>query len=130
MTIAIQVSYGELMDKISILEIKVDRISDRGKHHNILHELSALNLALESIQSAVGNTALAALRENLKRTNEQLWEIEDAIRDKERGKVFDGEFIELARSVYKVNDQRSHLKKQIDVLLGSRLTEEKSYQPY
>jgi hypothetical protein len=130
MTITVEVSYGELMDKISILEIKANRITDPTKQANILDELIVLNIALQSIHANVDNTELASLREKLKQTNETLWEIEDAIRDKERHKVFDPAFIELARSVYIVNDQRARLKKQIDQLLGSRLTEEKSYQSY
>ena len=128
MSVMIEVSVGELIDKITILEIKVERINDPGKLRNVRCELELLRGVREiTIQSS--NT-LNTLSRELRNVNEQLWDIEDRIREQERDKNFDAQFIELARSVYRTNDQRSELKKQINSLLGSKIVEEKSYQPY
>ncbi len=130
MSVRIEVSVGELIDKLTILEIKRARISDRKKQENIQRELAALYLEFGSIEIACHAPALLALREDLKSINEKLWDIEDAIREKERQKTFDAAFIQLARNVYITNDDRSHLKRRIDELMGASFTEEKSYQPY
>jgi len=129
-TVSIEVSYGELIDKISILEIKAARIVDPKKQQNLQRELTALNIALRSCLRINLNADVIAARINLKAVNEKLWDIEDAIRVKERNKAFDTEFIELARSVYIINDERARLKRCIDEWLGSRFSEEKSYLPY
>jgi len=121
----VPVSWGELLDKITILQIKQERIEDAAKRANVTTELQAL--------SAIADVAMAqasALLAGLKAVNEDLWEIEDRIRDKERDQAFDAEFIELARAVYVTNDRRADLKRQMNRLLGSALVEEKSYKPY
>ena len=130
MTIHIEVSCGELLDKLTILEIKTERMEDPAKRANVEREKALLATVWDNLPGVAGNEALAGLRRALRETNEKLWVIEDDIRDKERAGVFDESFISLARSVYRTNDQRAALKKQVDTLLGSRLTEEKSYQPY
>lgn len=130
MTVSIEVSYGELIDRISILEIKISRIADPRKQLNVQCELTALNEAWLSHPRLNLNADVTVARAKLKAANEKLWDIEDAIRIKERNKSFDSEFIELARSVYIINDERSRLKRCIDEWLGSRFSEEKSYQPY
>jgi hypothetical protein len=127
-TIAVEISPGELNDKITILEIKSEHISDGDKLLNIRTELATLVASRDRAMPSA--PALAALIRELKQVNERLWHIEDQIRDCERRKTFGAPFVELARSVYKSNDQRSTLKRQINELLGSRLIEEKSYAPY
>ena len=128
MSIMIEVSAGELIDKITILEIKAERIKDPGKLLNVRCELEQLQGVCEdNIQP--GGT-LDTLSRELRNVNEQLWDIEDRIRERERDKNFDAQFIELARSVYRINDRRAELKQQINSLLGSKIVEEKSYQPY
>jgi hypothetical protein len=127
-TIQAEISPGELIDKITILEIKAARIRDAGKLRNVLHELAVLTQARDD---AIGPSAdLDALTVRLKAVNEALWQIEDEIRDCERNQDFGPKFIELARSVYRHNDQRADLKRAINHLLGSRLVEEKSYAEY
>ena len=124
--ITAQISFGELIDKITILTIKSERITNEAKLKNVHTELEALQKIYEEY---IGNRSDALqLQELLKQINEILWEIEDAIRIKERKKEFDAEFIELARSVYITNDKRCFVKKEIDTLLGSHITEEKSYE--
>ncbi len=131
MSALIEVSFGELVDKITILEIKSLRIAELAKKVNIQTELQALNLAWEQISAPLRSSLeVQRSRDELKQVNEQLWEIEDAIRELERQKTFDTAFIELARRVYFMNDKRAHLKKRLDGILGSRFSEEKSYQPY
>jgi hypothetical protein len=121
----VPVSWGELLDKITILQIKQERIEDPAKRANVTTELDALVAIAEvAIQQA------AVLLAGLKAVNEELWEIEDRIRDKERAQAFDAEFIALARAVYFTNDRRADLKRQMNGLLGSALVEEKSYKPY
>lgn len=126
--ISVPVSFGELLDKMSILQIKLERISDAGKRANVARELDALQTtwshAPESRQD------VGALLAELKRVNEALWEIEDEIRDLEREQRFDARFIELARSVYITNDERARLKRDLNQALGSALVEEKSYAAY
>jgi predicted phage-related endonuclease len=118
------VSWGELIDKITILEIKAARLEGQARA-NATHELALL----ARIAVAVDHQA-AALKAQLKTLNETLWAVEDQIRDKERAQSFDADFIALARSVYRHNDERGRLKREINRLLGSELVEEKSYKPY
>lgn len=125
--IHIPVSYGELIDKITILEIKKERIKDQNKLVNIDKELTCL---LEVISSEVMQKGAAELYAKLKEINVKLWDIEDAIRESERRSDFGPGFVQLARAVYYTNDDRSEVKRQINGLLGSDLTEEKSYTNY
>lgn len=126
--ISAPVSYGELIDKITILEIKSERIADAAKLANVRDELQLLD-ALWARDPAA-QTDISAERAELKRINGALWEIEDEIRLKERDQAFDARFIELARAVYHTNDERAAVKRAINLKLGSRLVEEKSYQDY
>lgn len=128
MSILVPVSWGELLDKIAILEIKVERIADAAKRANVEKELNALN-AVVAAQGAMHADAPAVVAE-LRKVNEALWDIEDDIRDCERQNAFEARFIELARAVYHTNDKRAALKRRLNDLLGSELIEEKSYQPY
>tara|TARA_B110000014_G_C19964727_1_gene499339 strand:+ start:322 stop:717 length:396 start_codon:yes stop_codon:yes gene_type:complete len=127
-SIKIELSVGELLDKISILQIKVERINDSSKLENIKKELSVLLSLWEG--SVYVNHDLESEKNKLKLVNEELWDIEDKIREKEREQVFDKEFIELARSVYITNDKRADIKKTINKKTGSELVEEKSYSDY
>jgi len=122
------VSYGELIDKITILEIKSRRITDEAKLANVRNELDMLNATWAN--DAASQTDIVDERERLHAVNELLWDIEDAIRMKERAQAFDQEFIELARAVYFHNDDRAAFKREINLKLGSELVEEKSYQDY
>ena len=125
----IEVSNGELLDKISILELKLLKIEDKEKLVNIQKEFDTLNpLAKELFENFGGQLQNHYLE--LARINGLLWDIEDWIRDCEREKRFDEEFIQLARSVYVTNDQRSEVKKLINITTGSDLVEEKSYKDY
>jgi hypothetical protein len=126
--ILVEIAPGELIDKITILEIKSERIADAGKLKNVRVELDVLAAARDAAMAA--SAELADLTARLKQVNQALWEIEDAIRDCERGQDFGPKFIELARSVYHSNDRRAALKRQINELLGSKLIEEKSYAAY
>ena len=126
--ISAPVSYGELIDKMTILEIKSERISDAAKLINVRHELDVLTALWQ--QADVSATDISDLRTALKGVNEKLWDIEDNIRVKESKAEFDEAFIELARSVYFVNDQRAEQKRLINDRLGSDLVEEKSYVDY
>ena len=127
-TISAPVSYGELIDKITILEIKSERIGDAAKLANVRTEQDLLNASWAA--HAASRTDIAAERAQLRSVNEALWDIEDRIRVKEKAKTFDGEFIELARSVYIRNDERAAVKRAINEKLGSTLVEEKSYENY
>ncbi|MBB5357880.1 hypothetical protein HDE76_001086 [Rhodanobacter sp. ANJX3] len=122
------VSYGELIDKITILEIKSRRITDDAKLANVRNELDMLNATWAN--DSASQIDIADERERLHTVNETLWDIEDAIRMKERAQAFDQEFIELARAVYFRNDERAAFKREINLKLGSELVEEKSYQHY
>ena len=126
--ISVPVSFGELIDKITILEIKAAQIRDAAKLANVRTELDALNQTWSS--NAASRTDISDARGRLKKVNEDLWDIEDRIRLKEKAQAFDAEFIELARSVYFRNDERAAIKREINQALGSRLVEEKSYQDY
>lgn len=132
MAIQVPVSWGELMDKISILEIKSERIDDAAKLVNVRAELTALAGVRDANLPADQPTldALDRLMADIKAVNEALWEIEDDIRDCERARDFGDRFVALARAVYKTNDKRAELKREINTLLGSALVEEKSYKPY
>ena len=124
----VPVSWGELIDKITILEIKAARLTSATALQNVRNELAQLTektLPLGDMAPQV-----APLKADLTRVNEALWEIKDKIRDKEAAKAFDAEFIELARSVYVTNDQRAALKRRINQLLASELVEEKGYAAY
>ena len=122
------VSFGELLDKIAILQIKSERMSDAAKLFNVRNELSALETTWMAHPAAGHN--IVELRAQLKAVNERLWVIEDDIRIKEKAQEFDAEFIKLARSVYFENDVRAKIKKDINLALGSSYVEEKSYQDY
>ena len=126
--ISVPVSYGELIDKITILEIKSERITSAAKLANVRVELEILDATWRANSAA--RTDIAAERAALRRVNEALWDIEDRIRVKEKAKAFDAEFIELARSVYIRNDERAEIKRTINEKLGSTLVEEKSYEDY
>lgn len=126
--ISVPVSPGELLDKITILEIKAERITDEAKLRNVKVELALLIQTWG--RSSIDHDAVSPLRQALKEINQALWDIEDRIRVKEAKKEFDQEFVDLARSVYVQNDQRAAAKKEINVLLGSQIVEEKSYAEY
>jgi len=124
----VPVSYGELLDKIAILQIKSERMTDPAKLENVRRELSALEQTWMAHPAAAKD--IARLRAELKAVNERLWVIEDDIRDKERARAFDDGFIQLARSVYFQNDERARIKRDINAALGSTYVEEKSYADY
>ena len=125
----IEVSTGELIDKLSILEIKLLNIKNKDKIFNIRKELQSLNPYFQDLIDEYG-FKLKNLYIKLSSINKSLWDIEDAIREKESLKKFDEEFVELARSVYITNDQRAAVKKEINLLTKSELVEEKSYSDY
>jgi len=126
--ILVPISPGELLDKITILRIKSARMTDPVKVGNVRLELDLLEKTWRESGAAIAE--VAADEAALQRVNEALWDIEDKIRDKELASAFDAEFIELARAVYVTNDERAAVKKRINVALGSRIVEEKSYKPY
>lgn len=123
----VPISWGELIDKITILEIKAEKLAEASARANAAHELGLLR---EIAAPVLENAQIAAFANQLRLQNEALWDIEDRIRDKERAGEFDGDFIALARSVYQSNDRRGALKRDINLALGSSLVEEKSYRPY
>ena len=126
--IHVPISPGELIDKITILEIKSERMTDPRKLENVRLELRLLQETWAA--SHYGNADIAADRQALKQINEKLWVIEDEIRAKERDRAFDARFIELARAVYFTNDERAAIKRRINDALGSAIVEEKSYADY
>jgi hypothetical protein len=126
--IKVPISPGELIDKITILEIKAANISDVAKLANVKVELQLLQETWQT--SAYASSNIDAEWKQLREVNKKLWDIEDDIRDKERQRKFDQEFIELARSVYIRNDERAAVKKTINTKLGSKIVEEKSYAKY
>ena len=127
-SISVEISYGELIDKITILEIKAERMKNRSKLHNVQTELLVLNnIYYHDIPLT---EEVKSLKKELKRVNERLWVIEDDIRLKEQNKEFDKEFIQLARLVYITNDHRGDIKREINEHLGSYLVEEKEYTKY
>jgi len=117
---------GQLLDRITILQIKVQRVRDEAKRTSVAAELRELTAIFEGHVSRAPK--LEALERELKRVNESLWDVEDQLRLCEAQAQFDGRFVELARSVYKFNDLRFDIKRRIDVLLGSSMVEEKVYQ--
>lgn len=124
----VPVSYGELLDKIAILQIKSERMSDPAKLANVRNELAAAERTWAAHPASAQD--ISDLRARLKAVNERLWVIEDDIRLKEKAQAFDAEFVKLARSVYFENDERAKIKKDINLALGSAYVEEKSYQDY
>jgi peptidoglycan hydrolase CwlO-like protein len=126
--IRIPISPGELLDKITILQIKAERIDDAAKVANVKTELEMLSKVWNETVDA--DDEITALTAELKSINEALWEIEDDIRDEERNKRFGDRFIELARAVYVTNDERANAKKKVNLHLNSTIVEEKSYQDY
>jgi len=118
----IEVSNGEILDKLSILDLKLEYITDIDKKNNIKKEFEVVKACADNIDIPY------EIYDKLYSVNKKLWEIEDAIRLKEKALVFDGEFIELARQVYKTNDERSRIKKEINLLTNSEVIEEKSYK--
>ena len=128
MTIKVDVSVGEFLDKVCILEIKSERIKDAAKLENVNKELTLLKDVWGKSEFAKADISDEMGR--LKAINEKIWEIEDDIRDKERDRAFDDRFIELARSVYYSNDERAAIKKELNMKLSSDLVEEKSYSSY
>lgn len=123
----IEVSNGEIVDKLSILKIKLKNINDEDKLRNIKKEHDILELSLPEIKKSCSPIEFEILFNKLIDINEKLWDIEDRIRIKESKLEFDEEFISIARSVYKFNDIRSNIKKEINLLTKSELIEEKSY---
>jgi len=126
--IQVPISPGELLDKITILRIKAARIGDAGKLLNVRRELALLEQTWQRLVTASAD--LAEEEAALEQVNAQLWDIEDRIREHEAAQRFDAPFIELARSVYRRNDERAAIKKRINLKLHSSIVEEKSYRPY
>ena len=127
MALLVPVSWGELLDKITILEIKQDRIADPEKVANVGRELAALRSVADGTERPPAASDLVA---QLRAVNEQLWDIEDSIRDCERRQDFGPDFVALARAVYHTNDRRAEIKRDLNLMLGSELVEEKSYAEY
>jgi hypothetical protein len=127
MELSVPTGVGELIDKITILEIKAERVGDSVKRANIARELGALTAIAQSL---AWTDELRALKDNLKTVNERLWELEDKVRDCERERRFDAEFVAFARSVYQTNDKRAAIKREINLRFGSTIVEEKSYKKY
>lgn len=125
-TILIPVSIGELADKLSILEIKARRIDDAVKRAHVRVELEGLQSLWD--ETATNQPELTRMKDDLLRVNEQMWDVQDALRAKEAEQVFDGHFIELARAVAQHNGQRIQIKNEINRQAGSRFIEEKQYQ--
>src|SRR6266851_1938461 len=121
------ISWGELIDKITILEIKSERLTTPAALQNVQHELRLLGNVISELAPP---PRLLELKADLRAVNQRLWEIENAIRGKEAQKLFDEEFIELARSVYIINDERGRIKRNINLLLNSIIIEEKQYPHY
>ena len=124
----VPISWGELFDKITILQIKLDNLTSKNALNNVGREFKQLQSIL--IKYFPNSIEAKQLEEELKKINQQLWDIEDNIRDKERNRSFDDEFIQLARSVYIINDERSRIKRKINDIFGSEFVEEKSYSEY
>lgn len=128
MKILVETAPGELIDKITILELKLENISDGAKLANVRREYHAL---IDAYHSAIVETVeLRELKAKLKEINAAIWRIEDDIRGQERARTFDEAFVALARSVYQTNDRRAAIKREINELLNSKIVEEKSYTSY
>ena len=124
----IPVSWGELIDKITILQIKIENLQEKKALNNVKTEHDQLNTIYNN--NFLKDEIARVLFNDLKEINQKLWDIEDKIRDKEKSKKFDKEFIELARNVYFTNDERSRIKRNINETFGSKIIEEKSYSDY
>ena len=124
----ISISWGELFDKITILQIKLENLHSKSALKNVKLEHDQLRKIYDS--NFLEHENARRLMHDLKKINQKLWDIEDKIRDKERSKIFDQDFIELARKVYFTNDERSRIKRNINEIFGSELIEEKSYADY
>jgi hypothetical protein len=129
MSLLAPISWGDLIDRISILTIKVEKVSDAAKRENSAKELAALAAVRDRHMTVLPET-LDGLRADLEAVNRRLWDIEDRIREHERAKRFDADFIALARAVYHENDTRGALKRRIDVACGSEIIGEKEYAAY
>jgi hypothetical protein len=128
MAIKVEIAPGELLDKLTILEIKLERIADPDKLRNVRIEYDLLTMVRDAEMSP--SDQLTTLIKQLKEINGRLWSIEDDIRDLERAKSFGSEFVAVARSVYRTNDERAAVKRLINELLNSAILEEKSYSAY
>lgn len=128
MKILINTSLGELIDKLTILEIKRQNIRNSAKLKNVTKEWSVLNETLQNLGFSASE--IDNYYQELKKINQELWDIEDCLREKEREQSFDNEFTQLARSVYFTNDKRATIKKEINLKFGSELIEEKFYKKY
>ena len=124
----IQISWGELFDKLTILQIKMENIQDKNALKNVKIEHDQLLKIYKN--NFLQNENAQFFITDLKKVNKKLWNIEDKIRNKERNKVFDQEFVDLARNVYITNDQRARIKRKINEIFGSEIIEEKSYSNY
>ena len=124
----IPISWGELLDKITILQIKNENLTSESALENVEREFKQLGSILT--KNFPTNADVQQFEEELRHINQKLWDIEDKIREKEKHKSFDDEFIQLARSVYITNDERSRIKRRINETFGSELVEEKSYSDY
>tara|TARA_B100000315_G_scaffold210567_1_gene206910 strand:+ start:10938 stop:11333 length:396 start_codon:yes stop_codon:yes gene_type:complete len=127
-SVSVDIAPGELIDKITILDIKSERMDDAAKLANVRHELAILTATRD--KDIATSSELEELTAKLKAVNEILWEIEDDIRECEAAKDYSQKFVDLARAVYVTNDERANLKREINMLLGSDIIEEKSYKPY
>jgi hypothetical protein len=128
MLLNVQTAPGEFLDRVTILEIKAERISEPAKLANVRRELELMRATWAA--SPLSGTDVSKLVAELRAANEALWVIEDRLREREAERRFDQEFIELARSVYRTNDRRAAIKRELNVVLGSELLDEKSYRPY
>jgi predicted RNase H-like nuclease (RuvC/YqgF family) len=128
MSPSVPISWGELADKITILEIKAELLSSESARANVKRELAQLSAMWQPVERAQRD--VVPLKSDLKRVNETMWQIEDDIREKEAQKCFDDEFVSLARAIYRTNDERSRLKRRINELLKSEIVEEKQYSAY
>ena len=126
----IEVSNGEVLDKYTILQIKSERITDSTARKNVQRELESLQPAVDTIHSQESSGALITLQDQLFEVNTQLWEVEDVLRGLEKSQDFGPSFVATARSVYQLNDRRAAVKKEINLLTGSAMVEEKSYEKY
>jgi len=128
MTLIVEISAGEFLDKLTILKIKTERIQDTAQLRNINYELDVYRQAW--VASPLSGKDVSPQLKALKDINENLWDIEDRIRELEAKQKFDDEFVQLARSVYKANDKRAAIKRELNGILGSKMIEEKSYTDY
>jgi hypothetical protein len=128
MLLNVQTAPGEFLDRLTILEIKSERMRDSAKLANVRRELELMRATWTA--SPLAQRDVARLIADLKAVNQTLWDIEDRIRHKEAERAFDADFVELARSVYRTNDRRAAIKRELNLALGSEILDEKSYTPY